>query len=133
MTEIWLACVDAVVRFTWYFDDGEVDAAVELFAADGVWQRRGGDLVGHEGLRRLMASRGDVLARHVLSNHRVSLTGTDGAVVESYVTAYRAAGPSRPARLDQPLLVGRYRDVLARAEGSWKIRRRSLHVDFQAA
>lgn len=133
MTEAWLACVDNVVRFTWSFDDGDVDAVVDLFAADGVWHRSDGDVVGHEGLRRLMASRGDMLARHVLSNHRVSLTGTDSALVESYVTAYRATGPLRPARLEQPLLVGRYRDVLARAEGSWKIQRRSLHVDFQAA
>jgi len=133
VTDTWFACVDTVVRFTWHFDDGDADAAVGLFAPDGLWQRNDGDVVGHQGLRRLLASRGDVLARHVLSNQRVDLSDAGGVRVESYVTAYRATGPSRPARLEQPLLVGRYRDLLVRAEGSWKIQRRSLRIDFHAA
>lgn len=130
MTETWLACMDTVVRFTWHFDDGDVDAAIDLFSPDGVWHRSDGDIVGHEGLRRLLVSRGGILARHVLSNHRVSLTGTDGALVDSYVTAYRAMVPLRPARLVQPFLVGRYSDLLVPLGGSWQILRRSLKIDF---
>lgn len=133
MTEAWLACVEAVVRFTWHFDDGDVEGAVGLFAADGVWQRIDGDVVGHDGLRRLLNSRGNVLARHVLSNHRVSASGTGGVLVESYVTAYRAMESSRPARLKRPYLVGRYHDVLVSTAGRWQIQHRALQVDFKAS
>lgn len=133
MTENWLECVATVVRFTWHFDDGDVDAAVALFASDGVWQRSEGDVVGHDGLRLLLASRGDVLARHVLTNQWVHMADADAALVDSYVTAYRAKGESRPAKLQQPYLVGRYRDVLVQIEGRWQIRHRSLRVDFKAS
>jgi hypothetical protein len=71
------------------------------------------------------------MARHVLSNQRVAPLGTDRAVVHSYVTAYRSHEPTRPARLDQPFLVGRYQDELVRTAGRWCVQKRSLTIDFQ--
>lgn len=127
------ACVEAVVQFTCCFDEGDADGAARWFAPDGLWHRREGDVKGGDALRELVRSRSHILARHVLSNLRVSLTGPGRAVVDSYVTAYRAVEGQRPARLDQPFLVGRYRDELAWLEGGWRLVRRELTVDFQGA
>lgn len=124
------ACAEAVVQFTCCFDQGDAEGAARWFAPQGVWHRREGDIRGRDALRELVRSRSQLLARHVLSNLRVSWLPPDLAVVDSYVTAYRALGAERPAPLLQPFVVGRYRDELIRLDGHWRIARRELMVDF---
>lgn len=124
------ACLEAVVQFTCCFDEGDADGAARWFAPQGVWLRREGDVTGPQALRELIRSRAHLLTRHVLSNPRVRLLQPGHAVVDSYVTAYRATGAERPARLERPFLVGRYRDDLSWLQGGWRIARRELKVDF---
>ncbi len=128
-------CQEAVVRFTCHFDAGEYAAMEAYFARGGVWRRTEGDVIGLDQLRAFLARRGTrVLARHLLSNMRTSLHTADSATVDSYVTAYRATVPEGhggPVPLGPPFLVGRYRDDLIVEEGSWRIARRELRVDFQ--
>ena len=124
------ACLEAVVQFTCCFDAGDADGAARWFAPRGVWHRREGDVTGPQALRELILSRAHLLTRHVLSNLRAQLLQPGQAIVDSYVTAYRATGTERPARLERPYLVGRYRDELIWVDGNWRITRRELKVDF---
>lgn len=128
-----LGCIEAVVAFTCSFDEGDAEAAASWFAEDGQWERREGTVTGRQALAALVRARGTVMARHVLSNQRVARLGADRAVVDSYVTAYRSHEAARPAPLDQPFLVGRYRDELVRTAGRWCICKRALTIDFQGS
>jgi hypothetical protein len=129
-----LRCQDVVVRFTCHFDAGEAEAMLALFAPDGIWHRREAVVRGREALRALLAARaGEWLTRHLLSNLRTTRVDADHAVVDCYVTAYRAAPPAAggAALLAPPVVVGRYRDALLRVDGQWLIARRELFDDFK--
>jgi hypothetical protein len=105
------------------------------FTQDGVWRRNEGEIVGLPALKAFLAGRTrSALTRHVLSNVRVTLQGSEHAIVHSYVTAYRhqfAEAETLPAPLDQALLVGRYQDTLVLVKREWKIALRELQVDFR--
>ncbi|MGA2394180.1 MAG: nuclear transport factor 2 family protein [Candidatus Lustribacter sp.] len=125
---------DAVIRFTACFDARDIEGMAQWFADDGVWKRPDGDIVGIAGLRAFMNRRSPgVFTRHVISNVRTTVE--DGsAVVDSYVTVYRhdfAGLPVLPAPLDAPDVVGRYRDVLVKENGTWKLSLRESIVEFK--
>ena len=128
-------CEHAVVEFTAAFDLGDFDRMVQLFAEDGVWKRQDGDVVGMSQLQQLMRSRpAGLLVRHALTNMQTTFLSSVDAVVESYVTVYRhdfPAEPRRPAPLNGPNLVGRYRDQLSLREHGWKLVGREVVVDFK--
>ena len=128
-------CEHAVVEFTAAFDLGDFDRMAQLFAEDGVWKRQDGDVVGMSQLQQLMSSRpAGLFVRHVLSNMRTTFLSEADAVVESYVTVYRhdfPGQPRRPAPLNGPNLVGRYRDQLSLREQGWKLAGREVVVDFK--
>jgi limonene-1,2-epoxide hydrolase len=125
---------DAVSRFTACVDARDIEGMAQWFADDGVWKRPDGDIVGIAGLRAFMNRRSPgVFTRHVISNVRTTVE--DGsAVVDSYVTVYRhdfAGLPVLPAPLDAPDVVGRYRDVLVKENGTWKLSLRESIVEFK--
>ena len=128
-------CEQTVVEFTVAFDLGDFDSMARLFADDGVWKRQDGDVVGMSQLQQLMSSRpAGLLVRHVLTNMQTTFQSAADAVVESYVTVYRhdfPAEPRRPAPLNGPNLVGRYRDQLSLREHGWKLVGREVVVDFK--
>jgi len=127
-------CQDVVVRFTTHFDLGEHEQMLALFAPEGVWHRREGEIHGRNALREFLLARGDRwVTRHLLTNvHTVHLDGTC-ARVHSYVTAYRTerkVGQQIHA-LDKPLLVGRYHDELVRMGDAWLIASRAMIEDLR--
>lgn len=127
--------VDAVVRFTAYFDALDIDGMVQFFTDAGVWKRPDGDIVGIAALRAFMQRRSHgVLTRHVISNVRTTFENPNRVVVDSYVTVYRQdfdGQPVLPAPLEGPHVVGRYRDVLVNQSGAWKLSIRESIIDFQ--
>ena len=128
-------CGHTVVEFTVAFDLGDFDRMSRMFADDGVWKRQDGDVVGMSQLQQLMRSRpAGLFVRHVLTNMQTTFLSAADAVVESYVTVYRhdfPAEPRRPAPLNGPNLVGRYRDQLSLREHGWKLVGREVVVDFK--
>ncbi len=131
-----IACEQLVLTFSACFDDGDSAGMLELFSTNGVWKRQDGDLHGIEALRTFMEKRPTgILVRHVMSNLRTTFTNNDEAVVESYITVYRATDhrSDGPATFSGPDLVGRYRDVVIRRSGSWKLASREVRVDFKLA
>lgn len=128
-------CEHTVVAFTVAFDLGDFDRMSQLFAEDGVWKRQDGEVVGISQLQQLMSARpAGLFVRHVLANMRTTFMSAADAVVESYVTVYRhdfPGQPRRPAPLNGPNLVGRYRDQLSLREQGWKLAGREVVVDFK--
>ena len=128
-------CENAIIDFTAAFDLGDFDGMSRVFAADGVWKRQDGDVVGMSQLRNLMSARASgLLVRHVLSNVRTTFSSATDAVVDSYLTVYRhdfPGEPGRPAPLGGPNLVGRYRDRLSLRADEWKLAGREVTVDFK--
>ncbi len=129
-----MRCQDVVVRFTCHFDLGEHEAMLALFAPQGLWHRREGEVRGRKGLSSFLQERGQRwLTRHLLTNLRTTFPADAAAVVDSYVTAYRAERRAGDAvhDLGRPLLIGRYRDELVLTEGTWLISSRRLIEDLR--
>ena len=126
-------CERAVAEFTAAFDLGDFDGMARVFAEDGVWKRQDGDVVGMSQLRNLMDARpAALLVRHVLSNLRTTFSSATEALVDSYVTVYRHdSASSRPAPMNGPNLLGRYRDRLSLRGDEWKLAGREVVVDFK--
>ena len=69
---------------------------------------------------------GSPCTRHVVTNPVVELQGVDRAVARSYFTVFQA----RPDFPLQPILVGRYHDAFARADGAWRFADRLIVSDL---
>jgi len=131
-------CQQVVLRFTAHFDAAEHREMEKYFAPDGVWYQARGPIHGHEQLRERMAALPtDQVMRHVLTNLRTTLAGSDEAIVDSYFTVYlqkRPAGAdasSSPVSTPGPRNIGRYRDVLRRREGRWLLFERRVMFDLK--
>jgi ketosteroid isomerase-like protein len=115
---------DLLAAYCYCVDRGDVDAFVELFTEDCVWD--GGPWGRAEGRRALRESRssrvdsGAVKPRHLSSNELISVSG-DTAVARSYVLVMNVA-QSPPV----PLVIGCYEDQFARLGGRWLFKSRSL-------
>lgn len=128
-----LACERTVLRFTAAFDASDLDGMIAEFAPDGLWQRHEGAVRGHAGLRTLMSARPPgLLVRHIITNMRVTSSGTGLATCVSYVTVYRHDhGGPKPVPLAQPALVGTYTDLLCKVEPAWLLCGRSVSIDMK--
>lgn len=127
-------CQQVVLRFTAHFDAGEYDQMEAYFAPDAVWHQALGPIRGRDELRHRMASfPKDLVMRHVLTNTRTTLTGTDVAVVDSYFTVYlakQADDHATPVATDGPRNIGRYHDRLCRIDGRWMLHERQVRFDL---
>jgi hypothetical protein len=128
-------CERVVIDFSAAFDANDLAGMERVFAADGVWKRKDGDIVGIEQLRTFMRVRSPgIFVRHVLSNLRTTLNDGDSATVISYLTVYRhdfEHAPKLPAPFDGPDLVSEYHDKLARISGDWKLVLRESRSAFK--
>jgi ketosteroid isomerase-like protein len=120
---------NVIVRLALYADGPDVDAYVELFAADAVWDMPGAPRRGHAEIRAGSEDRraaGQIgpgsNTRHAVSTVAVAVDG-DRAVADSYWQFYvdTAASP----RLQ---LMGAYHDELVRVGADWKLLRRQITI-----
>ena len=133
LVDLW-TCSQVVLRFTAHFDAGEHAEMETYFAPDGVWFQARGPIYGRIELRERMASMpANQLMRHVLTNIRPTIVGTDLAVVDSYFTVYlqTTSTGELPVTTSGPRNVGRYHDVLKRVEGRWLVAERTVHFDLK--
>lgn len=128
------ACERLILDFVHRLDLGEPSSVAELFTADGVWRwPHDGRLVrGRDALRTYFGSRpADRLSRRMMSNVLVTVTSPDTAGAISYFTTYRVDGyeggvvPAGP-----PVQIGHYEDTFRRADGTWLLAERTLHLPF---
>ena len=128
------ACERLILDFVHRLDLGEPSSVAELFTEDGVWQwPEDGRLVkGRDALRTYFGSRpADRLSRRMMSNVLVTVTSPDTARAISYFTTYRVDGytggtiPAGP-----PVQIGHYEDTFHRADRTWLLATRTLHLPF---
>jgi uncharacterized protein (TIGR02246 family) len=124
-----LAVRNVVARVALYADGPDVDAYVDLFTPDAVWEMPGAPRKGHAEIRAGSEERraaGQIgpgsNTRHVVSTIAVTVDG-ERAVADSYWQFYvdTAAAP----RLQ---LMGVYHDELVRVASEWKLARRQITI-----
>jgi hypothetical protein len=121
-----VACRQVVIAFAHHLDHREFDAAAELFAPDGVWDRHGETLVGRDAIREVIASRDpNQLERHVTTTTlSTSVSPTECSVI-SYVQIYRTTAA---AEAETPMvatsMLGEFHDTLRMVDGEWKLAHR---------
>ena len=127
------SCVKAMHRYTAAVDGDDIDLFLDAFTPDGVWERDGTILRGHEELRDfyLGRPRGD-FSRHLMSNIRVEVLDQEHARAISSAIVFKAARPaSLPLKTLPQTLLSHYEDKLrCCADGQWRIARRRVTIDL---
>ncbi len=128
-------CERLVTAYCHYVDHGAAGRIAELFTETGVWKSPEFTMQGREQLRkgfgRRQAQRGR-MSRHVCNNLRLDVIDENHAEGVVYLTLYRHDGEEgrRLAPLEQPQMVGEYRDRFARTPDGWRFERREIEVSF---
>ncbi len=123
-------------EFYSHLDDRDYDAALQAFAHDGIWFRRGQQVIGHQAIRAAMASRPrDFHTRHIVSNVRVYQTDADKGRVIFYLTGHPYVGEIAEGShvpLPQAHIVATYQDAMRREGSRWVItEKRLLTIGFK--
>ena len=125
-----LAIRNALADLAWQADSrdmDDVDAYIDHFTEDAVWEMPGDVRRGRNDIRAGVVERRagvapGVSTAHFLASTTVSFRDDDNARVRSYVQAYRVVAG------DPPLLVllARYDDQFRRTPQGWKLGRRRI-------
>jgi ketosteroid isomerase-like protein len=125
-----LAIRNALADLAWRADSkdmDDVDAYIDHFTEDAVWEMPGDVRRGRDDIRAGVVGRREgaaqgVATMHFLASTTVSFEDDDNARVRSYVQAYRVVTG------DPPLLVllARYDDRFRRTPKGWKLGRRRI-------
>jgi hypothetical protein len=111
-------CSKVLIRFFHYLDRREYEKLAALMAKQGVWHRRGTELVGREGvLTALRARQPDFVTRHLVANVVVDWPGGDLATAGYELSVYAQDGAKPPRHLS--IMTGE--DQLERTNGNWLI------------
>jgi hypothetical protein len=121
-------CAGVLVRFFHYLDRRAYEKLAGLMTTQGVWHRRGTELVGAEGVLAALRERPpDFVTRHLLSNVVVDWTDSDSATV-SYELSVYARDSAKPPR-HVSIMTGE--DQLERTNGNWLIRSKKAEPLFR--
>ena len=100
----------------WVFDHREWDRMADVFTPDAVaYGQRGLDAITANTIRYL-GNCGP--SQHLIGTHRITVEG-DTATATSYVRAFHASAPGKPAQYWD--FLGEYRDELRRTPQGWRI------------
>ena len=121
---------ELLARYCFHFDNGEFDAWLDLFTAEGVFDVEGvGRFCGRAGLQQLLERiplvGGVPLIRHCVMNSIIHVDGAC-ATASCYVVVLRRGAP--PA-ID---FVGRYEDQLVKEGAEWRFTERRVFLDRAA-
>ncbi len=113
---------DLVMLYARAVDDHDIDAVVSTFTADGVFDRRGEEAVGHGEIRDsfLTAMRTYQAMLHTPEAHVVTLTGPDEA------TGWASGHAELVTRRTTLIAAYRYDDAYVREDGCWRFSRRRV-------
>jgi ketosteroid isomerase-like protein len=127
-------CERLVTAYCHHVDHGEAERVAELFSEDGVWRSPEVSLEGREQIHKAFARRQAMVertSRHVCTNLLVNVIDADCAEGVVYLTLWRHDGePGRVAPLEQPELLGEYRDRFVRTPEGWRFAQREIAVSF---
>ena len=136
-----LLILDLINRYGAVHDFGNPEEYADLFTANGEISVGNGPAIvkGHDALvaqaksdhARFSGAPGtdgktSSIMRHLISNAQVTLTGSDSAVGQTYVTTIVQKGDIGPTILS----VGRYEDRFLKQNGQWRIAHRRIIIDF---
>jgi len=119
---------ELLARYCFHFDNGEFDAWLDLFTADGIFDVGAvGRFTGRAGLQELLArvplTNGVPLIRHCVMNSIVRVDG-DRATACCYVVVLR------DGEVPTVNVVGRYEDQLVKVGAQWRFRERRVFLDM---
>ena len=127
------ACERVVALYAEAVNRKDIDAFVNLFTTDAVWQRPAVPAMnGHGEIRAFMESqpKGRVL-RHVNGHAIITVKGPDSASGISTTTVYDwIADHPLPAPLSKPDMVVEYFDQYVKTPEGWRIARRDTFQVF---
>ena len=128
-------CGALVTDYCHFVDHGEAARIADLFTKDGVWTSEQVTMSGRDELAAGFQRRQDQAARmsrHVCNNLRLEVIDEDHAQGTVYLTLYRHDGEPgrRLSPLEQPEMVGEYRDEFVRTSDGWRISRREIEISF---
>jgi len=119
---------ELMARYCFHFDNGEFDAWLDLFTADGAFDLGSrGRFGGRESLQKFLNSlpltNGVPLMKHCVMNSIVSVDGSR-ATAQSYVVVVRGG--------DQLVVsvAGRYFDQLEKTDDGWRFSERKVYFDL---
>jgi hypothetical protein len=130
------AIEEVMQKYVWSVDSLDADGYVSVFTADAEIDSNGTLIKGHTAIRKVVT---DMQARqaanraegkppgglyHVISNARISFTGPDEALYQSYWETLRKGDGNRYAAGG----FGRSEDRLVKRDGKWLISHRKLVV-----
>lgn len=114
-------------------DAGDLAGMAALFAEATYGSGEGPPLRGAEAVRRtnealvILYEDGTPRTRHLTTNVRIDVDETsDRAEARSLFTVLQQA----PGRGIEPIVAGRYEDVLVRGPDGWRFASRRIHVDM---
>ncbi len=89
-----------VAGFYLALDEGDVETVAASFAPDGLWLRKGEELVGPDAVKSALSTR-DPSRRtaHIVSNFTASAAGSDSWTTHYYLTVYDNKGPEGTRRV----------------------------------
>lgn len=131
-------CERLVTAYCHYVDHGEAGRIAGLFTEDGVWKSPEVTMKGREELVRGFGRRQaqtQRMSRHVCNNLQLEVQDESTARGVVYLTLYRSDGEEgrRVSPLEQPDVVGEYRDRFVRTEEGWRFAEREIEVSFVRA
>jgi 3-phenylpropionate/cinnamic acid dioxygenase small subunit len=127
---------EVMQQYVWSVDSLDAEGYVAVFTEDAEIDSNGTLIKGHEAIRRVVT---DMAARqqanreagrpagrlyHVISNERISFTGDNEALYQSYWQTLRRNDENRYVAGG----FGRSEDRLVKQDGRWRIRSRKLVV-----
>jgi 3-phenylpropionate/cinnamic acid dioxygenase small subunit len=128
----WL-CSKLCYRFAYLLDAGDFEGMISLFTKDGVFDRVGEILHGHERMRHAFQARPKVTSRHCVTNIHFLDVQADQAEARVYNMSYHAIGILG----DQPLVYatqnGRcidFHDHYVLTQDGWRFASRKAQVVF---
>jgi hypothetical protein len=128
-------CQRLVTEYCHLVDHGEAEQIADLFSEDGVWTSPENTMNGQAEVRRGFAARQantKRMSRHVCNNFLLSIIDEDHAEGTVYLTLFRHDGEPgrRLSPLEQPQMVGEYRDRFVRTSDGWRFARREIEISF---
>lgn len=117
--------LNLTARFYAELDDRNYDGVLSCMASDGVWVRRGAEVVGHEAIAAALRSRPENFhTRHLVTNLQVEQVDDTHGSVTFYMMGHPHIGEIPAGTyvpIPHPHILAVYRDTMVKRDGRWFI------------
>ncbi len=117
-------------RFYAELDDRNYEGVLSCMASDGVWVRRGQEVVGHEAIAEALRSRpNNFHTCHLVTNVQVEQFDEEHGRVRFYMTGLPYIGELPPGEYvpaPSPHILALYHDMMVKRDGRWYIAEKRL-------